>query len=71
VEKSAFVRACLSYVRVIMATHVCSFGGTTMLDDDETDSSSQLSTVRCTWMRAALSYCVMHSMPLPFEDPTQ
>jgi hypothetical protein len=54
-----------------MATHVCSFGGTTMLDDDETDSSSQLSTVRCTWMRAALSYCVMHSMLLSFEDPTQ
>jgi hypothetical protein len=48
--------------------YACSFCGAAMSGDDGTDSSTEVPTVRCAWVPAALSYHARHLMLLSPED---
>jgi hypothetical protein len=68
--KHAFSRAGLSDVRVIMVIYACSSSGVVTSGDDGTDSSTQVSVIRCAWVPVATSYRVRHLMSLFHRDMT-
>jgi hypothetical protein len=48
-EKLAFIRACLSDVRVVMAIYACTLGSIAMLGDDEMNSYTRVPAARHAW----------------------
>jgi hypothetical protein len=48
-EKLAFIRACLSDVRVVMAIYACTLGCIAMLGGDEMNSYTRVPAGRRAW----------------------